>query len=276
MLTREVIDPYNLETLSAQMLALGYNFLYTPETPTTMDLAKAHAELCQPMPAVFLTGHQREGIGREGRPWLDKQDASVLLTGLLRIRPDAIPHFADLVALTVCESIRLSTGIETTAIKYPNDLVIQDRKAGGILVLNLYGGQRYLGTSAGIGINVHYTEEELAEYPVDYGATALDLHTTAPNPRQPILTSILDRLKFLPVDADIFQTNLQFQQDQNNLWRDYSAVLSRRVRIESEGKTVIEGMVVDTQIGRGILIENILIGKWFNQFDTKMKVRLLD
>lgn len=269
-------DPYNVDALIATLHNLGYEPYYTPETPTTMKLAEDHARAGGQMPAIFLTDHQTRGIGREDRTWLDKPGASILVTGLSRIKPNTIPIFADMIALHTCRAMIASTGIDEVRIKYPNDLVIDDKKAGGLLVVNILDGIRYLGTSAGIGINVHYSKEEVAAIPTDYGATALDLHTPKPVSRRSLLLAIFDGFQFLPVDAETLQTNLQNRQDLNNNWRRYSSLLNRQVQVETPEKMVIQGKVVDTQIGKGIYIENPVGKRWFNQFDTPMKVRTLN
>lgn len=266
-------DPYNLKTLVPHLEDLGYQFHYTPQTPTTMVLAEEYARSGNEEPAVFLTDHQTQGRGREERVWLDKPGASVLTTGILGIKDSTIPTFADMVALHVASVLRSVPLIANVCIKYPNDLVIDDKKVGGLLVTNLYDeGRKYLGTSVGIGINVHYTEGELTDYPTDYGATALDLHTPKPNSRQEVVLALFRGMRFLAIDAEVFTTNLQTQQDLNNLWRAHSAVLGRMVQVEADNEVFIRGRVVDTQIGRGILLGGR--ERWFNQFNTKMKVRL--
>lgn len=271
----EVIDLYDTEEkLTAIFGRLGYQFYYTPEAPTTMKLAEDHVRAGGQLPAIFLTDHQTQGIGREGRIWLDKPGASILVTGLLRIKPNTLPIFADMVALHTCRAMIASTGINEVRIKYPNDLVIKGKKAGGLLVVNILDEAKYLGTSAGIGINAHYNEQELAEFPTDYEATALDLHTPKPTSKQSLLLAIFDGLRFLPVDAETFQTNLQTQQDFNNSWREHSSLLNRYVQVETGEQVVIQGRVVDTQIGKGIYLESPLEKRWFNRFETAMKVRI--
>lgn len=274
----EVLDPYNVAALTATLHNLGYEPYYTPETPTTMKLAEDHVRAGGQIPAIFWTDHQTKGMGRgDGRVWLDTPDASILVTGLLKIeKPKVLPIFADMVALHVCRAIRSSAGIDEVRIKYPNDLVIKDKKVGGLLVVNILDGTKYLGTSAGIGINAHYSEEEVAKIPTDYGATALDLHTPQPISRQSLLLAIFDGFQSLGVDATVFQTNRQTRQDTNNSWREYSFLLDRLVQIETDGQVVIRGKVVDTQISRGIYIENSLEKRWFSRVRTNMKVRILD
>ncbi len=268
-------DPYNLKTLIPRMEDLGYQFHYTPETPTTMILAEKYVRTGNDEPAVFLADHQTQGRGREGRVWLDKPGASLLTTAVLGIKDNTISIFADMVALHVVSILRSVPLIDNVCIKYPNDLVIDDKKVGGLLVTNIYDESRiYLGTSVGIGVNIHYTQEELANYPTDYGATALDLHTPKLNSRQLILWSFLENLRFLSIDAEVFGTNLQMQQDLNNLWRAHSSILGRKVQVETDNEVVVQGAVVDTQIGRGISLGGKT--QWFNQFNTKMKVRVLD
>jgi len=44
------------------------------------------------------------------------------------------------------------------AIKWPNDLFINDRKAGGILIENTFRGQQWNWSTIGIGINLNQTE----------------------------------------------------------------------------------------------------------------------
>ncbi len=267
MTGEETLDPYNLETLQPQMERLGYHFQYTPQTPTTMRLAEEHAKIGGSLPAVFLTDHQTQGIGREGRVWLDKPGASILVSQVGMIKSGISPVYVDLVALFASEVIK-------TQIKYPNDFVVDNEKVGGILVININHDGHYLATNTGIGINVHYTKNELADYPTDYGVTALDLHTPAANRREGLVLALMEGLKFVPIDAEVFIRNNQARQDWNNAWRAHSAVLQRMVRISSGDEILVEGRVVDTQISRGVLVESPRERNWFNAFDTKMKVRV--
>jgi len=273
MAKAEIVDSYDANYIQSRLN--DYKLVYyMDEVDTTMRLAEEHARAKREFPALFLTDHQTNGIGREGRIWKDNPGSSILATGLFNIDPSLISIFGDLVTLRACDTIARA-GI-SIGIKYPNDLVIGDKKVGGILVRNVFGDSedsaRYFGTMVGIGINVHYTEDELADYPTDYGATALDLHTASPNSRQDLLVAIFKRFTYLPADARAFKVNSYSRNVQNQNWRRYSTILKREVSIESGEKIFIEGMVTDTQIGNGILVNKC----WFSQFDTTMKVRLLD
>lgn len=270
----ETLVPYNLKTLQPKMERLGYYFQYTPETPTTMILAEDHIRAGGAVPAVFLTDHQTEGQGRDGRVWTDTAGRSILTSIGSGIQESNISIFADLVALSVCRALR-ENGIRQAKIKYPNDLVIDDKKAGGILVKNVYNGTNYLGTNTGIGINIHYSEEEVRDYGRDYPATALAVY----NPRiqrQELLVAVVGSIRNLSDEAEIFAKNAHCRQAYNDLWREYSSVLGKKVQLESAEDVLVQGYVASTEIGRGIFIESASGSRWFNRFDTSMKVRLLN
>lgn len=273
----ETLNNYDIGRLKAIVGDLGYEFNYTPQIASTMFLVEQHALTDGRSPVLFLTDHQTQGRGREGRVWLDKPKSSVLMSAFFQTRERSIAVFADLVALKTCLAVRQVSGVGDVKIKYPNDLTITDKKLGGILAQNIYRQTTYLGTSVGIGLNVHYGTEDLEGYDTDYGMTALDLHTPQPISRQSLVVAVLRNVRYLGPDAEVAETNLQMREDYNNLWRGVSSVLNRIVTIKAVGRDeVIRGRVVDTQVGKGILVDVSGSGKWFNQFDTSMKVRLLD
>lgn len=269
MAGKEVPDSYNVADLTPMLDTRGFLLHYIEETPSTMLLAEAHIKNGNRLPAVFLANHQTQGQGREGRVWTDRAGASLLVSVGMQSEESLTPVFADLVALRVCRTLRRQ-GIDRAQVKYPNDIVVDGKKAGGILVKNVYDGDRYLGTNIGIGLNVHYTEQEVEGYGKDYPATALDVYTPA-HSRATLLIALLEGIKELPTEAQIFTANRSFQDKSNELWREYSSVLGKKVQIESDEAVVVKGSVMDTQIGRGILINE----RWFSRFDTSMKVRVI-
>jgi BirA family biotin operon repressor/biotin-[acetyl-CoA-carboxylase] ligase len=80
---------------------------------------------------VVATGHQTTGRGRLGRSWDDVPGSSLLVSVLLRPRlePDLAPLLTLLAAVAMVEA----SGLAGMRSKWPNDLVVGERKAGGIL-----------------------------------------------------------------------------------------------------------------------------------------------
>lgn len=63
-------------------------------------------------------------------------------------------------AVAACDACR-ALGAASTVIKWPNDLLIEGEKVGGILVETRSAGTTTRELILGIGINVHHTDEEI-------------------------------------------------------------------------------------------------------------------
>lgn len=272
---KEGLDPYNLNTLETSARRLGFQFFYTPETASTMVSVDNHVRQGAGLPVVYLADHQTQGQGRgEGRVWMDTKGGSILVSIGLQTDESTTPVLSDLIALVTCRALRRN-GVSDAKIKYPNDLVIDGKKVGGMLVRNVYDGSEHLGVNVGIGINVHYTEEEVRDYGTDYSATALAVYNPSIR-RQALLLSILSSARDLPGEARILATNTYHSERYNALWAEYSLVLGREIQVESEGDIMVKGRVMETQIGRGILVKDSLGNRWFNEFGMTTKVRLVN
>lgn len=271
------IDPYNLKELQNNLGKQGYNFIYVAETASTMPLMEEYAFAGHPPPAVAITDHQTTGIGREGRIWRDKPGCSVLMSVYQGLeKPSLLALLADLMTLKAALSIREISGVTGLKIKWPNDFVVDDKKTGGLLAQNILDGKDYKGANLGLGINIHYSSEELSSYPVDYSPTALDLHAGSLIARQAVVTSVLGSIRYLPVDAIVVESNIGLRQDYNNTWRDISSVMGRKVQVLRGQEEYLSGQVADLEIGGRLCVENLRQRHWLSHFDTQMKVRMLD
>lgn len=272
------IDPYSQKTIEAKLKKIGYHeVIFEPETPSTMLTMRKHALTGGEIPAAAYTDHQTQGVGREGRVWYDKPGASIMITALHEIDPSAIPQFADLAALNICLALRKISGNDEIKIKYPNDIVFKGKKLAGLLVQNIYDNNgKYIGIMTGVGINIHYSAEELKEYPTDYGAISLDEITNAHNSRNEVLMSILEEIRHLDTDVNVLMQNPNSRRDLNKQWSSCSATLGQNVTIIQGGETILQGYVKDTRIGNGILLITHDREKWINIFDSNMKVRITE
>ena len=122
---------------------------------STNDEARRLAELGAAHGTVVVADHQSAGRGRHGRAWVDRPAASLLLSMVLRPRgggadASALPLR---VGLAAARALRARTGLDVR-IEWPNDLVVADRKVGGVLCEAAYAEGRLDFVIAGIGINV--------------------------------------------------------------------------------------------------------------------------
>lgn len=136
---------------------------------------------------VIVADHQTAGRGRRGRTWESPTGSSLLVSVLLRAR---MPELAQLT--TVCAALAAASACERASgvrvsLKWPNDVMVGDRKLGGILAEALPGG---IGVVVGLGLNVDWGEVALPE-----GATSLgQVAGAARIDRTSLLTSYLQGL----------------------------------------------------------------------------------
>lgn len=138
-----------------------HHFDSVPST-NTIALGLAHDPANHGM--VILAREQTAGRGQYGRSWLAPSGSSVLMSILLfppleLRRPAVLTAWA---AVSVCDLCRELTGL-SPRIKWPNDVLIQDRKACGILIEQRVAGPYAFASVAGIGLNVTQSAAEFSE-----------------------------------------------------------------------------------------------------------------
>ena len=118
--------------LETQFFGIGDKLLYLPTVTSTNTLAMQLAHERPEEGVVVLTDSQTAGKGRQGRRWVDVPGCNVLSSTLLR--PLFPPHLLVMIAsLAVVDTIAEICGL-TATIKWPNDVLIRDRKVAGILI----------------------------------------------------------------------------------------------------------------------------------------------
>jgi len=103
---------------------------------------------------------QTSGKGQRGKNWESARDQNIVLSIAIKPAPcfRAKPFCLSAYIALCCSSfIEKITGTRVQ-IKWPNDLYINDRKAGGILIENLFSGSEWKWAVVGIGINVNQDE----------------------------------------------------------------------------------------------------------------------
>jgi BirA family biotin operon repressor/biotin-[acetyl-CoA-carboxylase] ligase len=103
---------------------------------------------------VILASHQREGHGRHTRRWVAPPGSGLLFT---MIAPRRVAASA-LWAVPFWTALAVAHGIAeydvTVGLQWPNDLLLDGRKCGGILCISRVSGpEAWIG--CGVGLNVH-------------------------------------------------------------------------------------------------------------------------
>lgn len=173
-------------------LRLGRPLHLHTEIGSTNDEAKQLAEAGAPEGLLVLAETQTAGRGRHGRRWLTPPGSGLALSLVLRPRLAAryAARVTMLAGVAVCEALEQVSGVRA-GLKWPNDVLINGRKAAGILVETGLSGERLDYLVLGIGLNVSQAPPPEA---VLYPATSVEAEAGQPVDRVALLRAILERL----------------------------------------------------------------------------------
>ena len=146
---------------------------YVKVTGSTNTDVLALAREGAPEWTLLVAGEQRSGRGRLGRTWASLEGRSLLASVLLRpqVAPSDAPLLPLLVAVCMVRAIRSTNGVDVTC-KWPNDLVVGERKLGGILAEASVDSDRLSFVVIGTGVNV---AEEPSDFPPEIRPTATSI-----------------------------------------------------------------------------------------------------
>jgi BirA family biotin operon repressor/biotin-[acetyl-CoA-carboxylase] ligase len=140
---------------------------------STNDVLVLLAEQGAPEWTLVVAGHQDSGRGRLGRSWASLPGSSLLMS--LLVRPPLAPAEATLITLGAGACMALSCavacGVEVVC-KWPNDLMVNDRKLGGVLVEAKVEGSRLKHAVIGIGLNL---KQGARDFPPELAETATSI-----------------------------------------------------------------------------------------------------
>ncbi len=119
---------------------------------STQNVAAKLAEKGAPEGTVVVAKTQTAGRGRMGRTWVSPA-GGLYMSIVLRPSTSSEPHLLSLVAaVSTVRGINSATGLKTM-VRWPNDVMVRNRKLTGILTESGYSGSTISSTIVGIGVN---------------------------------------------------------------------------------------------------------------------------
>lgn len=145
---------------------LGRNLVCYEEIDSTNIRAKKLAEEGAPAGTLVIAESQVSGKGRRGRGWLSPKGEGICMSLLLRppIAPSSASMLTLVGALAVVKGIEAAAGLHS-AIKWPNDIVMNGKKVCGILteMSAELEDVHYVVMGIGINVNTQTFSEEIQE-----------------------------------------------------------------------------------------------------------------
>ena len=135
---------------------IGREICYYKEIGSTNDEAKRLAKLDAEEGTVVIAENQTHGKGRLGRRWDSKEGESLTFSVIVKPHISSSKRFPItlLGALSAVRTIRLQTDLQVK-VKWPNDIVIEGKKVGGVLSEASQSKKGPDSIIIGIGINVN-------------------------------------------------------------------------------------------------------------------------
>ncbi len=249
------------ERLDTLVFAIGDRLLYQPEVDSTNALAMDLAQQRPDEGVVVLTDSQTAGKGRQGRRWVDVSGCNVLSSTLLR--PLFPPHLLVMIAsLAVVDAIAETCNIFAT-IKWPNDILVEDRKVAGILIETSHDQAGRMIAIVGIGINVNGSIQQLAEQAqasLMTTATTLESMSGHMHSRETLIAHLLHHIEkdyFALQDEWIsispFSKDRPFSRLIRERWRSRLSTLGRVIQVR-QGEVVVSGIAEDVDDNGELLL----------------------
>jgi BirA family transcriptional regulator, biotin operon repressor / biotin---[acetyl-CoA-carboxylase] ligase len=209
---------------------IGQKVLYYPELSSTMEAARREALWGSQAGTVIVADRQSAGKGRLNRSWLSPQGC-LAFSVILRPNINFLPSMVMLASLGVLYAIRSVTGLRPQ-LKWPNDVLIHDKKVCGILIENDIRKNTLHHCIIGIGINVNI---HMTDYPeILPTATSLSDQTGKDYNRQDLIVRCLTEMdtlyQLLPDTSYIFEQ-----------WKRNLVTLGQKVQV-TWGEKVLNGV----------------------------------
>lgn len=172
---------------------MGQSIYFYEETDTTNNRARELALEGAPEGTLVVAEKQTAGRGRRGKVWESPLGTGIWMS--LVLRPQIMPAEASvltlLCGLATAEAIKAETGL-SAGIKWPNDILINGKKAVGILTEMDCEMSEVHFVILGIGINVN-----TASFPPEIAdiATSLYLECGKTVSRRRLVHKVLERLE---------------------------------------------------------------------------------
>lgn len=143
---------------------------------------------------TVVAHEQNKGRGQMGEVWISEPGKNLIASVLIK---NPLPNYDSLFALNLAISIAVAEtldglNIADITIKWPNDIMAENKKCGGILIENILRNEVEFDSIVGIGLNVN--QRNFDNLPL---ATSLALHTNILFDIDELISKILGSIKKL-------------------------------------------------------------------------------
>lgn len=227
---------------------IGKEILIFDEVSSTNDIAMEMGAKGGEDGLVVVADSQAHGRGRLGRTWISPRGVNLYLSILLR--PEFSPLHASaltmMAAVATAAAISKTTGLDAK-IKWPNDILIVQKKVSGILTEMNAEEERINYVVIGIGVNVNMEKDD---FPGNLRMPATSLMESLGRKvnRPELLCSLLESL-----DSNYRDLKQKGVMSVIQKWRRLCSTLNKKVKVTLPGE-IIRGVAEDVTQEGGLIV----------------------
>jgi BirA family biotin operon repressor/biotin-[acetyl-CoA-carboxylase] ligase len=139
---------------------LTFDLIYNEEVDSTNDEAARQLAAGREAPFIVVATRQTKGRGRFGRVWHSEANGNLYISFAFRpkLEPARMQTFTLWMGINLCELIANFTRA-TPGLKWPNDILFEGRKAGGMLTEARIDADQIRDLVFGLGLNLNSDAE---------------------------------------------------------------------------------------------------------------------
>lgn len=235
------IQPRLIEAYISAPPILFYHYIDSTNNEASRQLESGRAA-----PFVVLAARQMQGRGRYGRSWDSVASGNLYISFVFRPlwSVEVLQRFTLWMGLQLCHFFVRQEGL-TLGLKWPNDLLYQNRKVAGMLTETRVEADRISQLIFGLGINCN--DDPSDNDPGLKGiATSLARAHGRPLPLNQIAAAII-KIVGAVYQKTIAQGGIPHKSF-DRLWKRYDALSGQTVRVKRDGRSfrgIVRGLHLD-------------------------------
>jgi len=228
----------------------GRKIVFYHELSSTQDAAKRLAGQGEGEGTVIIADTQTHGRGRMGRGWSSLPRHGIYFSIILRpeLRPSHVLQIPLIAGVAVAQAIEKATPLRPR-IKWPNDIIVNGKKAGGILTETSAEIDAIDYVVLGIGLNVN-TPRSLFPEEIKEAATSLSEESGEKVSRVKIIQCILVELELLYKQF----TTFGFEPIRET-WKALSNTIGAWVEISGMEEKKVDGKAIDIDRDGALILQ---------------------
>jgi BirA family transcriptional regulator, biotin operon repressor / biotin---[acetyl-CoA-carboxylase] ligase len=214
---------------------IGWKMIHYERVTSTNDVLKSMTGHWECEGVVIAADEQTHGRGQHDRSWISAPGLGLYCSVL--IKPHLHPQFCGLLSIYSAVAVRralCAVAEVKPQLKWPNDILIEDKKMCGILIETSLIGHKFKYVIIGIGINLNHSLSDFTPE-LQSQASSLFLCTGKKYDRQQVLTSVVSALQELsPLLEQTHKSKSKLIQE----WLDHCSHLHRPVVVTTNGSSL--------------------------------------